>query len=74
MKNNIKQQTELLASNILFNSSGGQAVDTLNSFTTGKEKKLFPSSYGVGFTINKANKINKQTGFFSAGIARIPCE
>ncbi len=57
MKNNIKQQTELLASNILFNSSGGQAVDTLNSFTTGKEKKLFPSSYGVGFTINKANKI-----------------
>ena len=57
MKNNIKEQTELLASNVLFNSSGGQAVDTLNYYTTDKEKRLFPSSYGVGFTINKANKI-----------------
>jgi len=57
LSSNINEKTEFLASNILFSPSGGQSIDTLSSYTTGKEKKQFPSSYGVGFTINKANKI-----------------
>lgn len=57
LQGNLNQKTEFFASNILINPNGGQAVDTLSIWETGKEKKQFPSGMGFGFTINKADKI-----------------
>ena len=56
LKSKINQKTEFLATNNLFLESG-TSIDTLISYNTGKEKKDFPASYGLGVLFNKGDKI-----------------
>lgn len=55
-QSNINVITEYYKTNILFLTGSAAVIDTLDATITPKTKKVFPSNYGIGFSISKGEK------------------